>query len=205
MLLRHAERGPILDPIGGLTVPLTARGVADAVALGQQLAGLGPFALRHSPLKRCRQTADALAAGIELAGGAVTQNEPLEQLGGPYLRQPERLAALTRSLGGDFVRAWFDDELPREVVQPVAAAARGQLDALLDALPHDSPHSGIFVSHDWNLLTVREHVLGLRHEDEGWPGFLDGIALVPRGEEILFCYGDRVLLRTRDELSSPYP
>jgi len=202
-LLRHAERGPILDPVEGYTVPLTRKGVADAVALGRDLAGHGPFALRHSPLLRCRQTAEALAAGIESAGGAVAQLESLDQLGGGYVRQPEAKATLARALGEEFVRAWFDGELSQDVVQPLASAARDQLAAMLGALPADSPYSGLFVSHDWNLLIVREHALSLRYEDEGWPGFLDGIALVPQGERILLCHGDRVRRCARSALGLP--
>jgi hypothetical protein len=32
------------------------------------------------------------------------------------------------------------------------------------------------VSHDWNILVLRELLLGVLHEDAGWLNFLDGLA-----------------------------
>ncbi len=31
------------------------------------------------------------------------------------------------------------------------------------------------VTHDWNLMVLLEHFLGLTHEETGWPSYLDYI------------------------------
>jgi hypothetical protein len=40
----------------------------------------------------------------------------------------------------------------------------------------------MLVSHDWNVLTVREHLLGLMWEEHGWVDFLDGVVMRQEGQ-----------------------
>jgi probable phosphomutase (TIGR03848 family) len=67
LLVRHGLTAATGHTLSGRTpgVPLDDRGVAQARALGARLAGLPLDAIVTSPLERCRQTAEAVAA----AGG----------------------------------------------------------------------------------------------------------------------------------------
>jgi broad specificity phosphatase PhoE len=201
LLLRHAARGPIDDELGGRDVPLTAHGQKTARTLGHAVAEAalgaadehGPsrdraFVLGHSPLLRCRQTATGLARGIRAAGGTARVGGGIEHLAGVYLRRPIDALALSTELGGRFVRAWFDGELPAQLIAGRAAAARAQLQGVLGAMGDGPRRFGLFVSHDWNLMAVREQYFGIRHEDAGWLEFLDGVAIVPRDTELVLTY-----------------
>ena len=200
LLLRHAERHPIDDPTEGWDVRLTEQGRVAAAELGRQLAGSGPFVLRHSPVPRCGETADALAEGIREAGGRARLGGVLEPLAGPYLRNPLEAMAAARDLGHRFVRAWFSDQLPSDLIDGRAASARSQLIAMVGGCTDGGSgqgaasgcaESGLYVSHDWNLLAVREEYFDLRHEEAGWPDFLDGVALVVRDDGLMLTYGER--------------
>ncbi len=177
LLLRHAARGPVLDPLGGTTVPLTPAGIATAEQLGAAYASLGPVRLWHSPVFRCQQTAEALAAGIRQAGGEAEPPVVQPALGGPYLLRLHEAFAAARALGPAFVRAWFDETLAAGLLKPRRAAAREQLAVCAAALDAGPCGLAVLITHDWNVLAVREECFGLRHEDVGWVDFLEGVAV----------------------------
>jgi probable phosphoglycerate mutase len=76
-------------------IPLDDRGQAQAAALGARLAELPLDAIISSPLERCRQTADAIAAARGAAAPVVQEDERLGECRyGDWTGQPlKRLAA----------------------------------------------------------------------------------------------------------------
>jgi len=111
ILMRHAERGHFNHPAEGASVPITPQGAIDAEALGRSLAQFGKLHLSHSPVGRCRQTAEALGRGALESGSTVNVVGEEGRLGGPYMRNVP--AALDRAgeLGHLFVREWFDGHI----------------------------------------------------------------------------------------------
>lgn len=202
VLLRHAERDRIDDPTVGWDAALTDRGRATAVDLGRELAADGPFSVSHSPVPRCGETAEALTEGIRAAGGQVRADGVVDALAGPYLRNPVEAMQAARDLGDRFVRAWFAGELPVELIDGRADSARSQLRAMVksaaaqrgasDEARSAAAPCALLVSHDWNLLAVREEYFGIRHEQAGWPGFLDGVALVLTDKGVVLTYRERI-------------
>jgi len=198
LLLRHAQRAEITDPRTGNNMPLTAAGEAAALRLGRSIAGHlrgeDPVVLAHSPVLRCAQTVSALRAGLvpELTAARVIGAR--DHLGGPYLRDPPRALEAAWRLGSGFLRQWFDGAFPSSLLQPLAEAARDQVRWAVDALDQDdSPRLAILVSHDWNLMLVREHFFGVRHEDAGWIDFLDGVAVCRAPDGVTVSYRRRVV------------
>ena len=207
LLVRHGERGPLDSALGGSDVPLTPNGHRTANVLGQGLAALSrqpresseldapagrAFVLHHSPLRRCKQTAVAIAHGIRATGLEACVMGPLDGLAGPYLYKPAEALELSFQMGAEFVRAWFDRRLDPVLIGGRAETARSQIGAVLRAQQSEPSSPGVFVSHDWNIMAVREEIFGLRHEDAGWLGFLDGVALVPLGRELVVVYHEEV-------------
>jgi broad specificity phosphatase PhoE len=180
ILLRHAERSDITTIEDSYQAALTPAGREAARLLGVRLARLGPVRLEHSPVSRCRETAEFLAEGVRSAGGEANLAGGRASLGGPYMLDFRRAMARVLAEGAArFVRAWSEDSPELEdLVRPFHVSAREQL-ALLEAALRAAPPGGtglwIGVSHDWNLLLVRETYLGLRHERDGWPDFLEGL------------------------------
>ena len=75
LLVRHGLTAPTGTVLSGWTpgIPLDDRGRAQAEALAERLASVPLDAIITSPLDRCRQTAEAVAAVGE--GLAVLQDE----------------------------------------------------------------------------------------------------------------------------------
>lgn len=178
LLVRHAERGHIADLSRHEEVLLTPAGHVAAAESGARLAvACGErIALVHSPVPRCGETAAGLGRGLTDAGKAVDVVGVDDDLGASYLRDKVKLAAAFMRHGKQFVRAWFDGDVDADTIDPCAAVAERQVRALQR---HLNAHPFVVaVSHDWNIAAVREHALGLRFEDVGWPQFLDGVLVV---------------------------
>lgn len=198
LLLRHAPRGEITDARTGHDVPLTPEGEALATDLGARIAPLlrrdDAVVLAHSPVPRCRQTAAAIRTGLSTALNSATVIGDRGHLGGPYLVDPRRALDTAAHLGPRFLRRWFDGALPASLVQPCTEAASDQVAAAVEVLDHpERPRLAVLVSHDWNLMLVREHFFGVRHEDAGWIDFLDGVSIRRAAEGLALSYRGRVV------------
>ncbi len=177
LFVRHAERGPVTDIANHDKVLLTTAGEEAATESGRQLYGHVPTPLTfaHSPVPRCGQTARGLLAGLQERGGEGALHGVLPEVGSTYLRDPPRVGLAYLKHGKNFIRAWFDGDIDKDVIAP-CDDARG----LFAAHP-----AVIVVSHDWNIAAVREHFLGARFEDVGWPDFLDGVVVDDRSVRCL--------------------
>jgi broad specificity phosphatase PhoE len=185
LLLRHAERGPITDLANHHEVLLTDSGIAAATRSGAhlgQVTGASPVVFVHSPVERCAQTARALCAGLNGAGGVGHVAGVIDALGSSYLRDPARVAEAYLAGGKSFIRMWFDGDIPAEVIAPCADVAALQVRTLREAI--EVHPIVVAVSHDWNIASIREHHLGARFEDVGWPQFLDGVVV---NTEAVYC------------------
>lgn len=185
LLIRHAERQEISDVMKMFDALLTEKGRADAFALGGKLASTGSIVLYHSPVARCRETAEMIAAGIIDAGGSAEVRGATNDLGGFYLVGDgrEMIPLIRKHDFLPFVRLWFDGALQPGLMMPLADAARAQL-AFLEAQLGEGAFSFINVTHDWNVMLLREHYFGMRHDNLGAPAYLDGVACFRDGGSV---------------------
>jgi probable phosphoglycerate mutase len=81
LLVRHGLTATTGTVLTGRTpgIPLDDRGRAQASALAARLAAVPLDAIISSPLERCRQTADAIAATRDGSPAAVTEDERLSE------------------------------------------------------------------------------------------------------------------------------
>lgn len=189
LLMRHGERPIIDDPTRAEEVLLTAEGLRSARELGRELLAAHPIqGLFHSTVRRCGQTAEAILEGLRSRGRHPVNHGPQPQLAVPYLPDPQRsyAYALRRNLDSlGFIRAWFDGGLAADVVREPRGAAREQL-AFLYAAKRSHPGFGVHVSHDWNILLLAWHFLGVEPSGENWPGFLEGLLIHFGGDAVTF-------------------
>ncbi len=176
IMVRHAERYPISNMENALELLLTAKGKEDAFMLGQSLAGFSPLSIYHSPVPRCKETADSIRDGILSANHQAAVEGLLLDLGGPYITGDwYAVVQAIEELGHRrFIRKWFDNELPASLIMSLPEAAHLQLKILINQL-RSASNSTINVTHDWNIMIMREYFLNLRHEDIGDPDYLDGL------------------------------
>ena len=194
--LRHAERFPILDAADPTLAELTPDGAAAAEAFGTRIHGFDDVRVFHSPVKRCRQTAESIARGAESRGCTVEIAGPAEALGVDYILDPREAGRLTMLHGNHFIRLWFAGQVDPSVIRAADQVAARKLAFLNQRLQEPCRHGrrlDLHVSHDWNIIVLRERVCGVRHEEAGWLNFLDGVVFSPAADGWL-----RAVYRERD-------
>jgi hypothetical protein len=191
-VMRHAARHPIADPQRPEIAELTDDGCAAAEAFGTHLRDFERVRLFHSPVKRCQQTAECIAQGIAGIGGRAELVGPQAALGIDYIRDLAEAGRLTVQHGDHFVRLWFENQVPASVIDPAPTLAAMKLEFVRGQLATALPGTlDLHVSHDWNIIILREHLVGVRHEDAGWLTFLDGVAFRPAARGVRAVYRER--------------
>lgn len=193
-ILRHARRFPILDSAKPTLAEITPDGAADAESLGRRITGYDRIRLFHSPVKRCLQTAECIARGARSAGITVELVQPEPALGVDYILDMAEAGLLSDLHGEHFVRLWISGEISQAVIRETSTIVETKMSYLIGKL--EEPNSGgrrldLHVSHDWNILIMREHVLGVRLEDAGWAMFLDGMAFSISAGQLISVYRDQ--------------
>ena len=196
--LRHAERFPIVDVTDPTLAEITPDGAVAAEAFGTLIRGFDYVRIFHSPIKRCRQTAECIARGLDSTGCPVEVAGPGEALGVVYVVDHKEAGRLTELHGDHFVRLWFSGQVPSTVIRAPQYVAERKLAFLTQRL-HEPSAQGrrldLHVSHDWNIIVLRELICGVRHEDAGWLNFLDGVAFAPTADGLRAVYRDRAVTK----------
>jgi hypothetical protein len=197
LLIRHAERFPIVNATDPTQAELNPAGRAAAESLGARIEGFSRLRLFHSPVKRCQQTAECIARGADSAGLAVTLVGPQDPLGIDYILDLAEAGRLTALHGDHFVRLWFSGQISSRVIRPAAEIAAEKLAYLTARLDDDAGlgRLDLHISHDWNTIILRELMLGVRHEEAGWLDYLDGVAFEPETSSLRTFYRDRAVTR----------
>ena len=169
LLLRHAERPPIAPGELGAELPLTSRGVALASALGHCL-GAALHGIRTSPVRRCRETAEALRQG---AGASALRILDDHMLGDPgaFVTDPACAWEHWRERGNERVvelLAWGSEPLPG-LATPYSAAQ----DLATHVLANTESGIHVFVTHDAILLPTVARLLPGVENRTWWPDFLE--------------------------------
>jgi len=178
-MIRHGERqafGSTTDPTKAL---LTDEGKRAARVLGTGIRGFTHLRLFHSPVERCRQTAQCIGEGAAESGLSVSMAGPAEELGFGYTRDMPKAIQMYSAMDHSFIAHWFSGRVPDSVIADPALLVEQTLAHITARLAEPEPRGrrlDIHVSHDWNILAMRELLLGITHEDAGWLGFLDGLS-----------------------------
>jgi hypothetical protein len=185
VIVRHAERNEVHSITHSMAVGLTEKGKHDAVRFGEAIRGSRTVRLFHSPAVRCQETAAGIAEGLRSNGHHVLLIEERPSLCAPYLKDACVLRDADR-LGHGFMRAWFEGRFDPRWLLPTPEAADMVLSPIIGSLS-SGPESDLdlHVSHDWEVVLLREELLGVRYEDAGWVDFLEGLALTRSGSMFL--------------------
>ena len=196
--LRHAERFAIADYADPTVAEITPSGAAAAEAFGARVHGFDCVRIFHSPIKRCRQTAECIARGVLSTGSPVEIVGPEDALGIDYIFDPKEAGRLTVLHGDHFVRLWFSGRVASTVIgapEPIAARKLAFLTRHLREPSSQGRRLDLHVSHDWNIIVLRELLCGVRHEEAGWLNFLDGVAFAPTAAGLHAAYRDRTVTK----------
>lgn len=180
VLLRHSVRPPFEPGDTGYSLSITAEGARLAFELGAMLRGR-LRSLHSSPLPRCRQTAEQLAKGSEVALSAT----PDRLLGDPgaFVVNSEVAGRLWLERGHEWMMNRLvsqRDALPGMARPDVAAKklARHMLALAME------PGAHVFVTHDSLVTATAAWWLGRSLTPEDWPEFLEGAFFWRSGDGI---------------------
>ncbi len=197
VIIRHAERYSIENMLNAFEAELTEKGIQDAFQFGRDISDIvdpgnkRTLLLYHSPIKRCIQTVESIKKGLGNAGhtGSIAGN--MFELGGPFItgNWNEIVEEIEKHEYEVFIRKWFNNDYPRDLVMPLKESAHTITGALLERLNGDNIFT-INVTHDLNILVLREYFFHISHEERGLPGFLDGIVLYRENESLHLLYND---------------
>ena len=182
LVVRHAEREAIPAGEFGVDVPLTARGVAAAGALGRVLSVRERATVVSSPVPRCVQTAEAALRGGGWSG-AVTLDRRLGDPG-PFVVDPEVSGALFLKLPiPELVRRQLSDPCPPAGMRSASEGVK----IILGLVAGDLQWQGrlnVYVTHDTILAVLLARLFRLPIDDIDWPQFLDGLFLWRSGGQL---------------------
>lgn len=192
-LLRHSVRDDLPPGDAGYVLPITEVGRRLALELGARLRGR-LRTLHASLLRRCMQTAEALAEGAQAELAVV----PDRLLGDPgvYVIDDRLAATQWESVGHEGVM--------RHLVTEAAAlpgmarpdeAARFLVRHMLGAAA-DRPGVHVFVTHDSLVTATAARLLGKPLGVEDWPWYLEGAFFWREKDGVHVCYRDDEAVRT---------
>jgi broad specificity phosphatase PhoE len=186
IMVRHAERPPLPNVVDSLGIGLTEKGMEDSLNFGRIMARFPTARVWHSPALRCIQTAEGIAQGLQENGTPVQVFQEEWSLCGPYVKETDCLLQAEK-LGNRFMREWFDGRIDPRIIDPVPDAMHMVLDPILAKLAQ-ADGLDIHVSHDWDIMLLREALLGVNYEVEGWLPYLDGLIFRRVGRGFDACY-----------------
>jgi len=192
LLIRHSSRESLREAsmAAAFEAPLTDAGREQARLFAARLPREGAVRLHHSPVPRCEETARLIEQQIRHAGGRAVLVGPREDLGAPFLLDPQRAIDQFAELGmGGFVEAWVADRVSDAIVMPYRQAAAALLRALLDERDTDPTEAlQLHVGHDLTVVTLLGLAYAVDRADFAWPGFLDGCVIGGRREQLVCHY-----------------
>lgn len=188
-IIRHAHREEIpraeRDLPLELTRKLTQQGRADARRFGKELPRFETLSLTSTPVPRARDTASEMLAGfLEVSPRARVIDEgtdPKLGIARFYARDDGARRRLREELGmKPFMQAWIEGKIAQDVLPSVNHVVQDFLRRVLEALEGDRPSTlRIGVSHDFDIVVLRDALFDLGFEEAPWIGYLDGILMQP--------------------------
>lgn len=197
MIIRHSERASINRPDEMDVAGLTEVGREAARGFGQLLPNKRYIRVYHSPVERCKETAECIVEGARSREISADICGEISLLGRPRGNWGSLSGILIRDWPHS-VNYWLCGRYPEEIIEPsitFAKRASVELDATLEAEPRTLV---LHVTHDMPILAMLFHWFGVVPSFDN-SGFLGG-----------FIYqrtADRVSLILKDsyrEVDLPY-
>jgi len=171
LIIRHSIREPIKDAKDSMWQLLTEEGKELARTLGKKLAQHSPaFSIYHSPVERCRQTAECIKQGIISGFSQKVEINELDALKGFFYLNWDYCTNLMNNQV--FTQKWFHDEIPDTYIIPIEHAAEIMMDEIISN--HKPGTTNIFITHDWNIFCLKSLYYD-RYDQMEVPGYLEGI------------------------------
>jgi broad specificity phosphatase PhoE len=198
VMVRHSERDDIREIKDIAAMPLNERGEQAALEFGGGLPPDRAYHFYHSPIARCRQTAEEILKGVKEQGGTVENITELKSLVSGYLVKDMFVRLLFRD-GVPFIYNWLAGHYPPWVMEPslnVAQRTAAEMWKLLQTAK--ASDTFVCVSHDHQVTMYLFHWAGILSTDS-YIQYLDGFILQQVNGKLIVYHKNG-----KKELFSPY-
>jgi broad specificity phosphatase PhoE len=178
LLLRHSERlfstQVRMEPF----MELTEAGKTYAYDFGRALP-LEPLPkLCSSFMGRCIETAYLIDKGFTTRHKKILSHNTVDNRLAPfYIKDIDKAVENILAQGNDvFIRNWFDGKTDENIMENPKKTADRICDLMIEQIKNLPPgQMAVSITHDWNIYPLKEFKLGLRHEECGDVGYLEGV------------------------------
>jgi hypothetical protein len=190
LLIRHSNRHPI--PKGVIEhrdVPLTTEGRKLAFQFGKKLPKSYSIRLYYSPIPRCRETAEYLMKGIHNNSGSAKMMGEKDFLYINLIDQREIVRILEEIGHHSFGYCWLKGKLDQEIIEPPKLVSLKIIEGIFTLMKNGIHNSmDIHVTHDLNILSVRDVISPIQNENFDWPEYLDGIIVTQNEDNVMLIW-----------------
>ena len=191
LLLRHAHRYPI--PKGVVehqNVPLTMNGRQRAREFGETLPRSYSIRLFHSPVPRCKETAEYVMKGFQHTGGAAEVMGDKDFLRINLVDQREMAHILDKMGHKQFGYRWMKGKFDETIIENPEKVASQTIKGVLALMKKEGNKTmDIHITHDLNVLAVRELISPVPNEHFDWPEYLNGIIFTQNEDKVTLTQG----------------
>jgi hypothetical protein len=186
LLIRHSNRYPIPKGVKEhQDVPLTTQGRKLAFQFGKKLPRSYSIRLFHSPIPRCKETAEYLMKGFQNNYGSAKLMGEKDFLYINLIDQREIVRILERIGHHNFGYSWLKGKLDQGIIEPPQKVASKIIKSIFTLMKNGIQNSiDIHITHDLNILSVREVISPIQNENFDWPEYLDGIIVTQNEEKV---------------------
>lgn len=180
LAVRHSHRESVRTLDEMVDRRITDLGHEMGREFGRRLPVDRRVVIRHSEIRRCRETAEDFADGIREMGGKIRQLEPLGILVGPRVQDAE----IWSNVGVDgievakFVNDYADGRYDESRIERFESYRKRVIEDTIGTLIAAQPGDlYIYVTHDAFLLTAKRAYLSRAVVDADSPPYLGGWGL----------------------------
>ena len=157
---------------------LTDKGKDFAVDFGAALRPNPLPKFTSSFLGRCIETAFLIDKGFTKKNNQILDHNYLADMLAPfYIKDMESAVLRVKEQGSKlFLRNWFDNRVDKSIMENPEKTSNLLSEFMIEQIKNlKKTQISICVSHDWNIYSLKEFKLGLKHETIGEVGYLDGV------------------------------
>ena len=178
VIIRHSDRFFSNDPKAESFMGLTDIGKDFAFDFGSKLHSNPVPKLCSSFLGRCIETAYLIDKGYTKQNNLSCDHNVIKNVLGPlYIKDIEKVMKLFRKQESEiFLRNWFDKRIDKNIITDPEETSDDICEFMIEQIKNLQDNQiALCISHDWNILPVKEFKMNLKHEISGDVGYLDAL------------------------------
>lgn len=193
LIIRHSHRNSIRTLSDMAGIRLTPLGHIIAKIFGSKLPRERSIRLFHSPIQRCRETAEDILEGLNRVSKKGILKDPLDELYDIGVNADFLFNETQKYPEMQFLNRWAADLYKPENVTPFDEYCQNAAKIIWDNNKDiEDANIDIYVSHDLIILTYRLGWFGLSPNWK-WPSFLGGFAFIINDSEILLLEDGKII------------